>query len=174
MVLKCFSGVFATVLDVCFKCFICLLFVCCTVASRCFKNKSSVAHGMHVGSERRCGDFWGGVGDVRGCVGPLLVRSLTSPTRYTLVCSSAWQRPNASVVLDGRPGASKSVNFIFPIQSRTGMKPIHYSNECTTKSLPLVSHVASTAVRHSNGSHAQSSPDKNSNGSQKQCYPDNS
>jgi hypothetical protein len=115
--LNVFQAFLQLCLDVCFKCFICLLFVCCTVASRCFKNKSGVAHGMHVGSGRRCGDFWGGVGDVRGYVGPLLVRSLVSPTRYTLVCPSTWQRPNASV-LDGRPRASKSVNFIFSIQSR--------------------------------------------------------
>ena len=54
-------------------------------------------------------DVWGGVGDVRGgtsnvqgSADPLLVRSLTSPTCYTLVCflcaaTSGRYRPGKSV-----------------------------------------------------------------------------
>ena len=39
MVFKCFSGVFASVLDACFKCFICHLLYVATVISRCFINR---------------------------------------------------------------------------------------------------------------------------------------
>jgi hypothetical protein len=53
MVFKCFSGVFASVSDACFKCFIYLLLYVATVVSGCFKNRSRVAHGMRVGSVRR-------------------------------------------------------------------------------------------------------------------------
>ena len=41
-----FLGVFASVSDTDFKCFICLLYV----ASGCFKSRSGVTCGMHVGS----------------------------------------------------------------------------------------------------------------------------
>ena len=40
MVLKCFSGVFASVSDACFKCFICLQTYVASVASGCFKSRS--------------------------------------------------------------------------------------------------------------------------------------
>jgi hypothetical protein len=48
--LQWFSIVFASVLDACFECFMSFWYVT-TVASRCFKSRSSVAHGMHVRSE---------------------------------------------------------------------------------------------------------------------------
>ena len=51
-----------------------------TVASGCFKSRSGVVHGMHVGSGWRRGRRSGGVGHVRGGAGPLLVRSLASMT----------------------------------------------------------------------------------------------
>jgi hypothetical protein len=41
--LKCFSGVFASVLDACFKCFICLQIYAVSVASKYFKSRSVVA-----------------------------------------------------------------------------------------------------------------------------------
>jgi hypothetical protein len=44
-----FLGVFTSVLDACFKCFICLLSYVATVASGCFKSRSGVAHGIRVG-----------------------------------------------------------------------------------------------------------------------------
>ena len=40
---KCFSGVFASVLDVCFNCFICLQTYVVNVLSGCFKSRSGVA-----------------------------------------------------------------------------------------------------------------------------------
>jgi hypothetical protein len=43
MVFKCFSYVFASVLDACFKCFICLQMYVASVTSRCFKSRSGVA-----------------------------------------------------------------------------------------------------------------------------------
>jgi hypothetical protein len=44
MIFKCFSGAFfASVSEVCFKCFICLQTYVASVASRCFKSKSGVA-----------------------------------------------------------------------------------------------------------------------------------
>jgi hypothetical protein len=55
MVFKCFSGVFTGVLDICFKCFICLGLYVATIVSGCFKSRSSVAHGMRVRSSRRRG-----------------------------------------------------------------------------------------------------------------------
>jgi hypothetical protein len=45
-----FSSAFVSVLDTCFKCFICLLLYVATVASGYFKSRSGVAHGMRVGS----------------------------------------------------------------------------------------------------------------------------
>jgi len=60
-VFQAFSQVFS---DACFKCFICLLLYVATVAFGYFKSRLGVAHGM----------------DVRGSAGPLLVRSLMSPT----------------------------------------------------------------------------------------------
>jgi hypothetical protein len=44
-----FSGGFASIAYVCFKCFICLFYVT-AVASRCFKSRSDVAHKMRVGN----------------------------------------------------------------------------------------------------------------------------
>jgi hypothetical protein len=98
MVFKCFSSIFASVSDVCFKCFICLLLYVAIVASECFKNRPGVTHGIHVGSGRW--RRW-----CSGCVGPLLVCSLASTTRYTVVCSLC-----ASALASGRTctGASKS------------------------------------------------------------------
>ena len=49
---ECFLGIFTSVLDACFKCFIYLLLYVVAVASRCFKSRSGVAYEMRVGSER--------------------------------------------------------------------------------------------------------------------------
>jgi hypothetical protein len=59
MICNCFSSVFASVLNVCFKCFICLLLYVATVASRCFKGRLGVARRMRVGSGRRRGTTTG-------------------------------------------------------------------------------------------------------------------
>jgi hypothetical protein len=40
---KCSSGIFASVLDACLKCFICFQTYVAIVASECFKTRSSVA-----------------------------------------------------------------------------------------------------------------------------------
>jgi hypothetical protein len=45
-----FRVFFASVLDTCFKCFICLLLYVAIIVSGCFKSRSSVAHRMRVGS----------------------------------------------------------------------------------------------------------------------------
>jgi len=55
IVFKYFSSVFVGVLDVCFRCFICLLLYVAIVVSRCFKSRSGVAHGIRVGSGWQCG-----------------------------------------------------------------------------------------------------------------------
>jgi hypothetical protein len=39
-----FSGVFASVLDACFKCFICLQTHVANVSSGCFKSRLGLAH----------------------------------------------------------------------------------------------------------------------------------
>jgi hypothetical protein len=62
--LKWFSSIFhvfdASVSETCLKCFICLQTCVTSIASRCFKSRSGVAHEMHVGSgrehERSSGD----------------------------------------------------------------------------------------------------------------------
>jgi hypothetical protein len=46
IVFKCFH----VFLQICFKCFICLLLYVASIASECFKSRSSVAHGICVGS----------------------------------------------------------------------------------------------------------------------------
>jgi hypothetical protein len=45
MIFNCFSNVFASVLDDCFKYFIRLLLYVANIAYRCFKSRSGVAHG---------------------------------------------------------------------------------------------------------------------------------
>jgi hypothetical protein len=70
MVFKCFSSIFTSISDTCFKCFICLLLYVATVASGCTWKAAGGADNVR-----------GGVGDVQGGVGPLLVCSLVSPTR---------------------------------------------------------------------------------------------
>jgi hypothetical protein len=55
MVFKCFSGIFASVLDACFKCFISLLLYVAAVVFGCSKSRLGVTHGMHVGSNWRPG-----------------------------------------------------------------------------------------------------------------------
>ena len=53
------SSIFASVLDACFKCFICLQMYVARVASECFKTKSGVAHvAMRVRSTCQCGPVW--------------------------------------------------------------------------------------------------------------------
>jgi hypothetical protein len=47
-----FQVFFASVLEACFKCSICLQRNVASVAFRYFKSRSGVAHGMHVGSGR--------------------------------------------------------------------------------------------------------------------------
>jgi hypothetical protein len=57
-----------------------LLYVA-TVASGCFKNKLSVAHGMRVGSGQAAGDaddVRGDMGNVRSGAGTMLVRSVAN------------------------------------------------------------------------------------------------
>jgi hypothetical protein len=45
-----FQVFFVSVLDICFKCFICLQTYVASIASECFKSRSSVAHLMRVKS----------------------------------------------------------------------------------------------------------------------------
>jgi hypothetical protein len=85
---KCFSGVFANVLDACFKCFINLQMYVASVVYGCFKSRSGVAcpSSPSVASPRRLLLLLApighppppprllNVGDVRGRVGPTRVR----------------------------------------------------------------------------------------------------
>jgi hypothetical protein len=78
MVLKCFSGVFASVSDACFKCFICLL----CMLQLLHLNVSKIDRVLHM----KC--VWeaaGGAGDVQGGAGLLLWRSLASLTCWVTV-----------------------------------------------------------------------------------------
>ena len=79
IVFKCFSAPFASALDGCFKCFICLLLYVASVLSEFFKVDHVVAYRIHVGSGRRASSprTWSGSeGHVQGDAGPLLERSL--------------------------------------------------------------------------------------------------
>jgi hypothetical protein len=67
-----------------FQVFLCLLLYVTNIAFGCFKSRSGITHGMHVGSGGGTDNVQG---DVQGSVGPLLVRSLASPTCYALICS---------------------------------------------------------------------------------------
>ena len=78
-VFQVFSAIFASVLEVCFKCFICLLLYVATVTSGCLKIDRVCAQGMSVGSgwwrgdvQGGMGNVWGGAGDVRDVADPLL------------------------------------------------------------------------------------------------------
>ena len=88
MVFKCFSGVFASVLDRCFTCFICLQTYIASVASGCFKSRSGVASSLSslfcclakVSPPPRAGWAYAApplfldAGDVPGGVGPVWAR----------------------------------------------------------------------------------------------------
>ena len=80
MVFKCFSDVFASVSEVCFKCFIYLF---CTL-QLLYLDVSKVDPVLHMGcvweAAGGADDVRGGVGNVRGSAGPLLVCSLASMT----------------------------------------------------------------------------------------------
>jgi hypothetical protein len=93
MVFKCFSGTFASVLDACFKCFICLLLYVVIVASGCFKSRSSVAHRMCVGSSRRRGRRSGWRGRHPGRCGPTAGALPREPDALCACCSLCVQRP---------------------------------------------------------------------------------
>jgi hypothetical protein len=81
MVFKCFLVIFVNVLDGCFKCFIFLPLYVATVAFRDFKSRSGVLHmGCAEEAADSADDVRGDAGDVRDRAGPLLVRSLASPT----------------------------------------------------------------------------------------------
>jgi len=86
-----FLGVFASVLDACFKCFICLLLYVVIIASGFFKNRSGVVHGIRVVSNRRRGQRSGQRGRRPGRRGPT-TDALPRPMRYTLgPCSAGWK-----------------------------------------------------------------------------------
>jgi len=73
MVFKIFLGIFASVSNACFKCFICLLLYAATDTSGCFKNRSSVAYEMRVGSGGGARDPHapsGSAGDIRAAWAP--------------------------------------------------------------------------------------------------------
>jgi hypothetical protein len=74
-----FLGVSASVSHACFKCFICFFML-----QLLHLDVSKVDRVLHMGCTWEAA---GGADDVRGSAGPLLVRSLTNLTRYTLVCS---------------------------------------------------------------------------------------
>jgi hypothetical protein len=107
MVFKCFLGVFTSVSNACFKCYICLLLYVTTFASG-FKSGSGVAYVMRVGSgwrrERPSGRPTAGV----------LARELD-----TLGVCSVPHCPNASAQVRC-PGSSKSI-YVF-IEFRSGPK----------------------------------------------------
>jgi hypothetical protein len=95
MVFKCFLGVFASVLDVCFKCFIYLLLYVVTIAYEYLKSRSGVAHGIRVGAVGGASNVRGDASDVWGrhrpavratCWECSLARyaGTTSPIFYTL------------------------------------------------------------------------------------------
>jgi hypothetical protein len=121
MIFKCFSGVFATVLDACFNCFICLQTYIASIASRCFKSRSDVANLIRMGSGR--GGEWspheravgarnsGAGGDVLVPVGTcwhgrgVLVRAANELARATY-------RPTDGYLI-GRPGTSISTYIMY-------------------------------------------------------------
>jgi hypothetical protein len=108
-----FLGVFASVLEACFKCFICLQIHVASIASVCFKGRSDIVHAMRVGTRRghECAAWsmlgwrgprvgaqtqhgWGHAGTDTECRRMRTGNELHG-LRYRL-----W------VVSDGRPGAS--------------------------------------------------------------------
>jgi hypothetical protein len=109
-------GVFTSVLDSCFKCFIYLILYVATIIYTCFKCRSGVAHGMciksggwrgrRLGRRGRCLERRG---RRLGGMGPLLVCSLSSPMCQALARSLCGHRPDTTAWI-GHPGASKSVN----------------------------------------------------------------
>jgi hypothetical protein len=82
--LKCFSGVFASILDVCLS--VSFVFFCMLQLD--VSKVNQVLH-MRCAWEAAGGtdDVWGNMGDIRGDAGPLLVCFLISPTHYALIYS---------------------------------------------------------------------------------------
>jgi hypothetical protein len=81
MVFKCFSCVFASVSDTYFTCFIYLLLYVATVASGCFKSRSSIAHGMRLGSGQQRGWHSGRHETTTGALPHEHARCLFAPQR---------------------------------------------------------------------------------------------
>jgi hypothetical protein len=105
-----FSGIFISVLDALFKCFICVLLYVAIVSFGCFKNRPGVAHGMRVGSGWRHGKRSGqhgqrlGVARARCC--SACSRARRARALACLLCGTVWTlAPRIK-----RPGASKSDN----------------------------------------------------------------
>jgi hypothetical protein len=84
IVFKCFSGIFASVLDACFKCFICLFFILQLLHLDVLK----IDRVLHMGYTWEAA---GGTDDVRGGMGRAArahyLCALSLARRYTLVCS---------------------------------------------------------------------------------------
>ena len=59
-----FLGVFASVSDACFKCFMYLLLCVTIVASGCFKSRLGVAHGMRMVVGGGAGNILGSLSDI--------------------------------------------------------------------------------------------------------------
>ena len=97
MVFKCFSGVFASVSDACFKYFICLLLYVATVKSRYFKSRSRVGHRMRMGNGRRHGRRLERCGPAAGALAhkPYAAGALASSVRGHHLMLASWI---------GRPG----------------------------------------------------------------------
>jgi hypothetical protein len=90
-VFQTFSQVFHTLV---LKCFICLLLYVATVASGCFKSRTCVTHGMHVGSSERRRRYPGRRGTIASALPrepdalgtrSLLVRATSKSVSYTLI-----------------------------------------------------------------------------------------
>jgi hypothetical protein len=73
MVFKCILGVFVSVSDACFKCFICLFLM----LQLLHLNISKVDQVLHMGYMQKAA---GGAHNIWGGVDPLLVHSLAHPT----------------------------------------------------------------------------------------------
>jgi hypothetical protein len=91
-----FSGIFACVLDSYFKCFICLFFMLQLLHSDVLKVDRVLYLRCAWEAIGGAGDVWCSVGDVQDDTGPLLVRSLASPTGTVRTLAPGSDIPDAS------------------------------------------------------------------------------
>jgi hypothetical protein len=122
LVFKCFSGVFVSVSDACFKCLIYLLLYVATVASGCFKSRSGVTHGIRVESGRRRGWRSGQRGRCPGGAGHTAGALSHEPNA---LCARLLPLRGSVRTLTPRTDVRALASLFFPVPTNGSLHALH-------------------------------------------------